>query len=77
MALLRKQGLVVVNADVTVLAESPRLAPHRDAMRRQIGQLLEVDLERISLKATTTEGLGFLGRAEGIAAHAVVLLSPA
>lgn len=77
MALLRKQGLAVVNADLTVLAESPRLGPHRDAMRGQIAQLLEVDPARVSLKATTTEGLGFLGRAEGIAAHAVVLLSGA
>jgi len=77
MALLRKQGLAVVNADVTVLAESPRLGPHRDAMRGQIAQLLEVDRERVSVKATTTEGLGFLGRAEGIAAHVVVLLSGA
>jgi len=77
MGLLRARGLRVANADLTVLAESPRLGPHREAMRRQIAQLLEVAEACVNVKATTTEGLGFLGRAEGIAAHAVVLLSEA
>jgi 2-C-methyl-D-erythritol 2,4-cyclodiphosphate synthase len=77
LALLRQRHLVVANADLTVIAQAPRIAPHRDAIRRQIAQLLEVDDERINVKATTTEGLGFLGRAEGIAAQAVVLLSGA
>lgn len=75
LALLKARGLTVGNADVTVLAEVPRIAPYRDAMRRQIAQLLGVDEPRVNVKATTTEGLGFLGRAEGIAAQAVVLLS--
>jgi 2-C-methyl-D-erythritol 4-phosphate cytidylyltransferase/2-C-methyl-D-erythritol 2,4-cyclodiphosphate synthase len=66
--------LSVVNADLTLLAEAPRLAPHRDAVRERIAQLLSLPLERVNIKATTTEGLGFLGRAEGIGAQAVVLL---
>jgi len=77
MGLLHARGLEVANADVTVLAESPRIGAHREAMRQQIAQLLGVAEACINIKATTTEGLGFLGRAEGIAAHAVVLLSEA
>jgi 2-C-methyl-D-erythritol 2,4-cyclodiphosphate synthase/2-C-methyl-D-erythritol 4-phosphate cytidylyltransferase len=75
LGMLRERGLEVVNADLTVIAESPRLAPHRAAMRGAIARLLEVAEERINIKATTTEGLGFLGRAEGIAAQAVVSLA--
>ena len=74
MDMLRARGLRVGNADVTVLAERPKLSPVRDDIRRQVAQLLEVEPERVNVKATTTEKLGFLGRAEGIAAHAVVLL---
>jgi 2-C-methyl-D-erythritol 2,4-cyclodiphosphate synthase len=75
LALLRARRLAVANADLTVLAQAPKIAPYREAMRRRIAQLLEVAEERVNIKATTTEGLGFLGRAEGIAAQAVVLLS--
>jgi 2-C-methyl-D-erythritol 2,4-cyclodiphosphate synthase len=75
LALLRARRLAVANVDLTVLAQAPKIAPYREAMRRQIAQLLEVGEERVNIKATTTEGLGFLGRAEGIAAQAVVLLS--
>ena len=75
LALLRARRLAVANVDLTVLAQAPKIAPYREAMRRQIAQLLEVGVERVNIKATTTEGLGFLGRAEGIAAQAVVLLS--
>jgi len=74
MDMLRVRKLRVGNADVTVLAERPKLAPVRDEIRRQIAQLLEVGVEQVNVKATTTEKLGFLGRAEGIAAQAVVLL---
>ncbi|MGH8149830.1 MAG: 2-C-methyl-D-erythritol 2,4-cyclodiphosphate synthase [Steroidobacteraceae bacterium] len=77
LAMLGERGLAVVNADVTVIAEAPRLAAHRDAMREALARLLEVDLSRVNVKATTTEGLGFLGRREGIAAEAVVLLEEA
>ena len=75
LALLRARRLAVANVDLTVLAQAPKIAPYREAMRRQIARLLEVGEERINIKATTTERLGFLGRAEGIAAQAVVLLS--
>src|SRR6202171_6135643 len=75
LALLRARRLAVANVDLTVLAQAPKIAPYREAMRRQIAQLLEVGVERVNIKATTTEGLGFLGRAEGIAAPAVGRLS--
>lgn len=74
---LREQGLHVVNVDVTVVAQSPRIGPHREAMIRSMAQLLGLDAGRVNLKATTTEGLGALGRDEGIAAHAVALLEDA
>jgi len=74
LAMLAPLGLRIGNVDITVLAETPKVAPHREAMRAQIAGLLRVARERVNVKATTTEGLGFLGRAEGIAAHAAVLL---
>ncbi|MDE2137098.1 MAG: 2-C-methyl-D-erythritol 2,4-cyclodiphosphate synthase [Gammaproteobacteria bacterium] len=75
LALVRGAGLAVVNADLTLLAEAPRIGPHREAIRREVARLLELAPERVNLKATTTERLGFLGRAEGLAAQAVVLLA--
>ena len=72
MLLIRK--LRVANADITVLAEAPKVGPVRDEIRRQVAALLEVSEEQVNIKATTTERLGFLGRKEGIAAHAIVLL---
>jgi len=75
LAMLREHGLEVANADLTLLAESPRLGPHRDAMRQGIAQLLGVPPASVNIKATTTERLGFLGRSEGIAAQAIVLLA--
>ena len=74
LAMVRAAGLSVVNADLTLIAQAPKLAPHRAAVQGRLAQLLGVDLTRVNIKATTTEGLGFLGRAEGIAAQAVVLL---
>jgi 2-C-methyl-D-erythritol 2,4-cyclodiphosphate synthase len=74
LAMLSARSLAVENADITVIAQAPKIAPHREAMRRRIAQLLGVDAARVNVKATTTERLGFLGRAEGIAAQAVVLL---
>ncbi len=67
-------GLAVGNVDATVVCQRPRLAPHVEAMRRNMARALGVDAGQVSVKATTTEGLGFAGREEGIAAHAVVLL---
>ena len=72
--MLRTRKLRVGNADVTVLAEAPKVGPVRDEIRRQIAALLEIAEDRVNVKATTTELLGFLGRREGIAAQAVVLL---
>ena len=76
LGMLKGRGLAVANADVTVLAEAPRLARYRDEIRATIARLLEVPSDRVNVKATTTECLGFLGRREGIAAQAMVLLEP-
>ena len=73
-SLLATRGFRLVNADLTLIAEAPRLGGHRTAMRGNIATDLGVDVRRINLKATTSEGLGALGRAEGLACHAVVLL---
>lgn len=72
--LIQQKGFILNNADITVACERPKLAPHNIAMRQSIAQVLNVDIEQISLKATTTEKLGFTGRQEGILASAVVLL---
>jgi 2-C-methyl-D-erythritol 4-phosphate cytidylyltransferase/2-C-methyl-D-erythritol 2,4-cyclodiphosphate synthase len=69
--LVAAAGGRIVHADVTIICEAPRIGPHRDAMRRLIAELLRVPVSRISVKATTTERLGFTGRGEGIAAQAV------
>lgn len=74
MVRLHAEGYVVGNMDCTVLAQAPKLAPYIMQMRRNLAQCMDVDLDRISIKATTEEGLGFTGAREGIAAHAVVLL---
>ncbi len=74
LAMLRERGLRVGNADVTLIAERPKVGPYRDAIRARIAELLEVSGQAVNVKATTTERLGFLGRTEGLAAQAVVLL---
>lgn len=71
---VRAAGYQVANVDATVLAQRPKLAPHRDAMRANIAADLGVTMEQVSVKATTTEGLGPVGRQEAIAAYAVCLL---
>lgn len=76
-ALLRERGWRVGNADVTVVCERPKIGPHADAMRALIATDLGIDVDDISVKATTSERLGFIGREEGIAAQAVCLLVPA
>lgn len=70
-------GWRCVNADITVIAQAPRLAPHIEAMRGHIGADLQLTPDAVNVKATTTERLGAIGRGEGIAAHAVALLGPA
>ncbi len=71
---LREQGWSLANADLTVLGERPKVGPVRTAIRDSVATLLDVPPERINVKATTTEKLGFTGRREGLAAMAVVLL---
>jgi len=73
-ALLRARGWRVGNADITVVCERPKIGPHADAMRGLIALDLGIDGDAVSIKATTTEGLGATGRGEGIAAHAVCLI---
>jgi 2-C-methyl-D-erythritol 4-phosphate cytidylyltransferase / 2-C-methyl-D-erythritol 2,4-cyclodiphosphate synthase len=70
-----ERGLRIVNADITLMCEKPKIAPHREALRTKTAEALGIPLDAVSVKATTTEKLGFLGREEGIAAQAVVLLS--
>ena len=74
MELVRARGLRVGNVDAVVIAQQPRLAAYFEAMRAVLAPILGVEQEAVNLKATTTEGLGFTGRQEGIAAQAVVLL---
>ena len=74
LALITEAGLTVGSLDTTVIAESPRLAPHLTAMRERIAAALGTPASRVNVKATTNEGIGDLGRGEGIAAVAVALL---
>lgn len=76
-ALMKEEGYRLGNADLTIIAEKPKMAPHIPAMRETIAALLETDIKNVSVKATTTEKLGFTGRGEGIAATATVLLTEA
>ena len=71
---VREAGWELANADVVLIGEEPRLAPHRDAMRAKLADALGVDRDRVSVRATTTDRLGFTGRGEGLAAQAVALL---
>ena len=73
-AVLREHGYRLGNLDATIIAQAPRMAPHIDAMRRNIADCLEADIGAVSIKATTEERLGFTGEKLGIAAHAVCLL---
>lgn len=72
--LIALKGLVTVNVDATVLAEAPRLGKHREAMRDNIAADLGIDAARVNIKATTSEGMGFIGRKEGLACLVVALL---
>jgi 2-C-methyl-D-erythritol 2,4-cyclodiphosphate synthase len=71
---VRAAGWELVNADVILIGEEPRLAPHRDAMRGRLADALGVEPDRVAVRATTTDRLGFTGRGEGLAAQAVALL---
>ncbi|MGH7963004.1 MAG: 2-C-methyl-D-erythritol 2,4-cyclodiphosphate synthase [Candidatus Binatia bacterium] len=74
MTLVKARGFYVGNADVTILAEKPKLAPYREEMQQRLAEVLEVEPAAVNLKATTAEKLGFIGREEGMMAEAVVLL---
>jgi len=74
VALLTERGFSVGNIDVTVCAEYPKLNPHIPAMQQKLAEVMGVDVEAISIKATTSERMGFVGREEGITAYAVVLI---
>jgi 2-C-methyl-D-erythritol 2,4-cyclodiphosphate synthase len=72
--LIHAKGWQVNNVDATIVAQAPKMAPHIDSMRGRIAEDLQVSLDQVNVKATTTEKLGFTGREEGIAVHAVALL---
>lgn len=74
VAWMRQEGFVVNNLDTTLVAERPRISPHIPAMKERLSPILEIPADRISIKATTCEGMGFCGREEGMVAYAVVSL---
>ena len=77
VSLMRERGYQLGNADITLAAERPKMAPHIESMRLNLSADLGCSMDQINIKATTTEKLGFVGREEGIACHAVVLLNTA
>ncbi|MDG2501293.1 MAG: 2-C-methyl-D-erythritol 2,4-cyclodiphosphate synthase [Porticoccaceae bacterium] len=77
VGMMTNNGYILGNADITIIAQNPKMAPYLDKMRINLAADMGSDLSQINIKATTTEKLGFIGREEGIACHAVVLLSAA
>ena len=73
-ALIDEKNLSLVNTDITILAQAPKMSPHILGMRENISQDIDTTIDNINIKATTTERMGFIGREEGIAVHAVVLM---
>ncbi|MBP3698397.1 MAG: 2-C-methyl-D-erythritol 2,4-cyclodiphosphate synthase [Oscillospiraceae bacterium] len=71
---LAEKNYKIVNVDATIIAQAPKLSPYRETMRENLAEVMEVDVEQVSVKATTEEHLGFTGKGEGIAAHAVCLI---
>ena len=74
MSLLQTNGYVIGNVDATIIAQSPKMSPHIDEMKTNLSHDLQISLQQLNIKATTTESLGFEGREEGISAHVVVLI---
>lgn len=72
--LIKEKGYRVMNIDSTIIAQTPKMAPHIEAMRKNISETLNISMEDVNVKATTEEGLGFTGNSQGIAAHAVCVL---
>ncbi|MFP3445841.1 2-C-methyl-D-erythritol 2,4-cyclodiphosphate synthase [Pseudomonas sp. SIMBA_067] len=77
VGIVKAKGWQVGNVDATIVAQAPKMAPHIETMRQLIAEDLQVELDQVNVKATTTEKLGFTGREEGIAVHSVALLLPA
>ncbi|HGY9627662.1 2-C-methyl-D-erythritol 2,4-cyclodiphosphate synthase [Pseudomonas juntendi] len=77
VGIVQAKGWKVGNVDATIVAQAPKMAPHIETMRQRVAEDLQVALDQVNVKATTTEKLGFTGREEGIAVHAVALLLPA
>lgn len=77
VGIVKAKGWKVGNVDATIVAQAPKMAPHIETMRQLIAEDLQVKLDQVNVKATTTEKLGFTGREEGIAVHSVALLLPA
>ena len=77
MKLLQEKNYSIVNGDLTIIAQAPKMAPHIETMRQLIAEDLSTTVDKINVKATTTEKLGYIGRGEGIACHAVVLITNA
>jgi 2-C-methyl-D-erythritol 2,4-cyclodiphosphate synthase len=75
-AMVRTKGYHLVNLDAVIIAQAPKMAPHREAMEQTMADALDCAKDRINVKATTTEGLGFCGTGEGIAAKCMVLIAP-
>ena len=71
---LAEKNYKIVNVDATIIAQAPKLSPYREAMRENLAKVMEVDVDQVSVKATTEEHLGFTGKGEGIAAHAICLI---
>jgi 2-C-methyl-D-erythritol 4-phosphate cytidylyltransferase/2-C-methyl-D-erythritol 2,4-cyclodiphosphate synthase len=76
LELARERALGPINCDVTLIGERPRIGPHRDRLRQALATLLGLDAQDVNIKATTTEGLGWTGRSEGLACMAVILMGP-
>jgi len=73
-SLIEEKGYIISNIDATVIAQKPKLSPYTSEMRRRIAEACKTDIDRVSVKATTEEGLGFTGSLEGVSAHAVALV---
>lgn len=73
--LLTEKNYVLGNADITILAQAPKMAPHISAMKKNLSDDLKININNINIKATTTEGMGFIGEGQGIAVHAVALIT--
>jgi 2-C-methyl-D-erythritol 2,4-cyclodiphosphate synthase len=76
VSLMTEQGYEIVNGDITIVAQAPKIAPHLLAMRECLSEDLNCSIQQINVKATTTERLGYAGRKEGVAVHCVILLTP-